>query len=491
MKSVHRILAMLLCIGSLQILAACKAAAPEQETTAPAPENTEQQGNVPAQSVNPRLLISDDLPSVTFNGDDFIIMGCYPSAQANIAPDDANGENVNDALYNRNLEIANRFDVGVKFTTGGVSHHDAAALAVEQSIMAHENDAFDLIMFHVVASSGNAVKGLYRNWYDIDHVNFDKPWWAESNKEDLSVNGRCFLAVGDVSLQALGNTYCIVYDKDALKNKEEESLYKVVSDGRWTMDYLMSLSERFYSDLNGNGEADPDDYFGFAADSGSNLSTFFWSCGNKIFRKNSEGEMEFSYYSENLVDTFNQCLRLVKASGVKADHSPGQEMETFRNQHALAVATTIGALRNQLGDFEHEYGVIPYPKLNEAQSRYYSMADGSHEVLSVGASAQDLAFIGTITEALCAETYKTVLPVYYDECLKKRYASSPEDADMIELCVASCVYDWGYVYDNWKGIAFVFGAQVASGGDITSAYEKQKGAAQAYYRKQVMPVFTE
>lgn len=491
MKASTRILAILLALGTLT-LPACRTAENPPDTTPASGSDTADISAPEETTGDPRLAIPDGLPDVNYDGDDFIIMGAYTFAEANIAPEDATGEVVNDALVDRNRAIDERFDVKIKYTTNGATSHDAAALTVEQAIMSNDSDSFDLIMFHVVASSGNAVKGLYRNWYDIPHVNFDQPWWSDSNKEDLTVNGRAFLAFGDASIQALGDTYCIVYDKDVLKDKDEESLYKVVKDGRWTIDYLMSLSERVYEDANGNGEMDDEDYFGFATDSGSNLLTFFWSCGNKIFRKNSDGEMKFSYYSENLVDTFAKCVDMVKTKGVSADNAigSGEEMLKFQSGRALCVAAQIGALRTKLGDFEHEYGVVPYPKLNEAQERYYTMADGGAEALAVGKSATELEYIGVITEALCAETYKTVLPKYYDESLKKRYASSPEDAEMIELCVASCVYDWGYVYDNWRGIAFVFGPQVTAGGDITSTYNKAKGAAEKYYMTQVMPVFT-
>jgi hypothetical protein len=63
---------------------------------------------------------------------------------------------------------------------------------------------------------------------------------------------------------------------------------------------------------------------------------------------------------------------------------------------------------------------------------------------------------------------------------------------MIELCVDSCIFDWGYVYDNWNGIAFLFGANVnKSGKDITAIFESKEESALKYYMDKVMPIFTE
>jgi len=82
------------------------------------------------------------------------------------------------------------------------------------------------------------------------------------------------------------------------------------------------------------------------------------------------------------------------------------------------------------------------------------MADGSHEVLSVPLTATDPDFIGTITEAMNAESYKTVVPAYYDTALKVKGARDEESVAMLDLIVNSRVFDFGYVYDGWAGCSF-------------------------------------
>ena len=121
-----------------------------------------------------------------------------------------------------------------------------------------------------------------------------------------------------------------------------------------------------------------------------------------------------------------------------------------------------------------------------------SMVDGSHEAMAVGKAASDLEFIGIMTEVLCAESYKQVIPAYYDVCLKQRYASSEKDAEMIDLCVDARVFDLGYVYDNWNGVAFFFQELLRDTNkqDISSYYAKKEKAAVGYYDK-VIALFEE
>jgi len=409
-----------------------------------------------------------------------------------VVVDELNGENVNDALFKRNSTLSERFNTNIVYSTGGGSHHDDATAMIEKTIVAGDSDAFDLIMYHLVASSGNAVKGLYLNWYDIPHIRFDKPWWSPSNVEDLTINDRCFLAIGDVSIRAIHDIYCIIYNKESLADYNEESLYTVVKDGRWTLDYASALSERVYKDTNGNGTADAGDYFGLLSDNGSNLNAFFWAGGNKVLTKKDNDTLEMTFYTENTVKTYEKTTEFIHNTGVDFQNDPNVAMnDKFLNYQALMIVACIGQTRTKLGNYEYEYGVIPMPKLNEEQSRYYSMVDGGSEMMAVGKAAENLEFIGIMTEALCAESYKTVQPVYYDECLKMRYSTSSEDAEMIELCRDSCVYDLGYIYDNWKGLGFLFFQCVQNQTDITSAYESKKDASLNYYMETVLSNFTQ
>ena len=453
---------------------------PEQSAETDAPETT---------IVHARQEISDELPAVSFDGNDFLIMGCYPDHAENVVVEELNGENFNDAIFRRNSGLNERFNTRIQYTTGGVSHHDNATALIEKTILAGDSDAFDLIMYHFVASSGNAVKGLYLNWYDIPDIHFEKPWWSSSNTEDLTVNGRCFLAIGDVSIRAIHDIYCIIYNKDAITDNQEEPLYPVVKNGGWTLDYVRSLSERVYRDVNGNGIEDAGDYFGLLSDNGSNLNAFYWAGGNKVLTKTGDA-LELTFFNENTVRTYEKTKSLIYGSGVDFQNDPNVAMnEKFLNYQSLMIVACIGQTRTKMGNYEHEYGVLPLPKLAEEQEAYCSMVDGGSEMMAVGKSAVNLKFIGIMTEALCAESYKTVQPVYYDECLKMRYSTSPEDAEMIELCRNSCVYDLGYIYDNWKGLGFLFLQCLQNQSDIASSYEAKKAAAEKYYWEKVLAVF--
>ena len=431
-----------------------------------------------------RLAISDDLPENDFGGRDFIVITCdNANIQKYIAVEELNGEGVNDAVYSRNLTVADRFNANV--TCNFVQTYDACGSVVEKAITAGDEDSFHLIQYHVVANSGNAMKGLYLNWYDVPHIHFEKPWWSDSNVDDLTLNGRCYLAMGDFALTAVASTYCVFYDKDRMRDFPDiEDLYTVASEGRWTLDYQRKIAEIAYMDTNGDGVVNDGDYYGFYSDAQSNVNTYLWSCDNQIFTKDAEGTLQFTYYSEHLLDVYEKCYALLNetiGAGYKSDHDSG--IDKFAQYGTLTANGQIRHAVTKLAEYDNEYGIIPYPKYDEAQKDYKTMVDGGHEAMAIGKQMTALDFIGTMTEVLCAESYKQVLPAYYDVCLKQRYASSPQDAEMIDLCVASRVFDFGYVYDNWKGVSFIFQGLLGSKKhqDITSEYQKKEKAATKHY----------
>ncbi len=47
-----------------------------------------------------------------------------------------------------------------------------------------------------------------------------------------------------------------------------------------------------------------------------------------------------------------------------------------------------------------EYGIIPYPKYDEAQEEYYTQVDGSHCVLAIPKTVEDLEFVGVYVKMI-------------------------------------------------------------------------------------------
>ena len=53
---------------------------------------------------------------------------------------------------------------------------------------------------------------------------------------------------------------------------------------------------------------------------------------------------------------------------------------------------------------DSEYGILPPPKWDEEQEKYYSHVQDKFTAWGIPVTATDLDFIGFVTDALCKET---------------------------------------------------------------------------------------
>ena len=157
----------------------------------------------------------------------------------------------------------------------------------------------------------------------------------------------------------------------------------------------------------------------------------------------------------------------------------------FADQLTLFAPGTLLMATKHFRTKTNAYGIIPYPKLDENQESYKTMVDGYHAVLAIPKTIDDPEFVGIITEALNAESRRQVFPAYYETALKKKYTHDDESVKLLDMIVDSRVFDFGFVYDGWKGFGFylqniINGSQSS---DFASYYAKNSSASIQHYNE--------
>ena len=496
MKATYRILSVLLLAALL--LPACSTGPQNTptttDTTAASVETTAPEETRPLTESERRELISDDLPDKKFDGKEFRIIGLTSTVPYYII-EEQNGAQLNDALYTRNDVVQSRFDIKIAMSDYDTRHTCRAA--VQQSFNAGDADAYDLVCYHLADNGANALAGIYQNLIEVPHIDFDKPWWADSNREDLTINNKCFVALGDLTVNTTRMVWAHLFNKELAETMNVENLYDVVRRGDWTIDYIKALGEACYVDVNGNGQADVGDTWGMAAEMQSSMNTYLWAFDNPIIKKDADGVPQYLINTEKLPDIVTTIVGMFRGGATGIYASPTTQLmayqQDFINGNVVVIAAMFSHLETRAGEADFSIGVLPYPKWDTDQKEYLTMLDGGCESIGITRLevGDQLDFIGLITEALCAESYKKVSPVYYDILLKNRYADRPDDAEMIQLVMDGRVYDLGYIYDNWNGAGFWMQTFVQNNNtNIASYLKKAWPAVQKYYDK-VLALFYE
>ena len=492
-KTAAMFAAALLLIASASACGEAESAAPA--ATAAQDDSAVTEAEETLSDLQMRALIADNLDEADYGGYNFRIV-TEKDQEMFLIVEEATGDVINDAVFERNQRVSERFNC--TFSTIVEADYGANGNFMSKAVLAGE-DAFDMGATHEVNTGAVMLKGIFKNWYDMSRVDFTQPWWSRSCIEDLTYSKVCLIAIGDFALPAIGRTYCMFFDRVAADSYGIAGVYDTVMDGVWTVDKMSDVTKDIYVDLDGDNQRDDSDYYGLATGVASNIGAYLWAFDNPICGRNDDGTVSVIIHTPKMTSILEKLNAIMHEnpgtfydksnSGAVYWHNGGREMFE-RSQCVFANGFLEQAITN-FRELEHDYGIIPYPKWDEDQVDYRSLVDGGHVALVVPLTVQDDDKIGTIIEALNAEGYKTVTPVFIETALKVKYARDNESVQVIDMLIANRIFDFGYVYDCWGGCGFwLEGLVQANKSDFESYYAKNEKKILKNYQK-VFDLFEE
>lgn len=442
------------------------------------------------ETTDPRN-IPDEVPELNFNGESFRSIG-QSSAKEDIYAAEENGEVLNDAIYARNRYVEER--LGVVIAPMEAVWYTALSAQIKQCVNAGD-DAYDLVLGQMAQSGTDALGGIYQNWYNIEHMDFEKPWYPKSVTNDsASINGRMYTIVSDMLISFASNTWAIVYDKVQADNYNLGNLYEKVQNGEWTLDYLLELCSVIYTDLNGDGKRDAGDMYAFSSASkdGCLMAAFLYGSEVK-FASIVNDQIEVTLNSEKTISVFEKLHRLFyESQGVwdtEGAYVSNNGVVTpiltnrFMEGKSVFCNTSVGFAGTGLREYKNDYGLLPIPKYDENQKEYYTVTDAGCNIMAVPVTAEKTKMIGAVTECLAAESYRSVMPVYYDITLGTKGVRDEASSQMMDYILQSRQIDFAYMYDGRGGWLFKTSTFIDNPGVFSSHYEKFEKVTKDYYNK--------
>ncbi len=476
-----RISLILALILSTSALFACGGDTPSGDTTAPG-------DTTPAVTdpENERLGIDDGLPAKDFGGYEFRIMhqGSASPTDAYV-PEATNGDIVNDAIFERNQAIEERFNVDITVIPNGLAYQEHMQ-KIQQHILAND-DAFDVSLNHIVAGPNYVLEGLFLNMYDLPYVDFSKPWWGDQMVDEMTVLGQLYLALDVIGMGGLTSAKVHFLNLQKFDEYKLELPYQQVLDGTWTFDKLIALTKDVYADLNGNSKSDTEDFFGYVSHASQN--GFFTSFEAPVLLKDEDETLVLGVQSDKMAaiiekmyswyyESVGSCI-VNGQDPVSGLDQVAWQAQLFADGHALVAFSKLGSASSTFRESNVEYGIIPFPKWDENQEAYRTFC-GSN-LLGVPVTCSDLERTSIILEAMVAENYKTVMPTYFETALKEKFSFDSETGQMLDIINDSLTISFAYAYDNWKGFGHMcstlFGGSNPSG-DFASFYATRLPSAE-------------
>ncbi|MBQ8509941.1 MAG: extracellular solute-binding protein [Clostridia bacterium] len=394
-----------------------------------------------------------DYPDLDCGGETFTIMNIEPMWNMNTELDfDAqNGETLDDAIYTRNRMLEDKFNFKLEEVQLATAEYFKLADHVRTDVMS--GDAQYDACYTIGSTVGSLItEGSVMNLLDIDTLQLDQPWWNQITNEQSTIGGDyLYFTQSNLSLTAFDLTWCLFFNESMMEEKSLEAPYDLVREGNWTIDELHKLCKAG-ANLNGDESftfaADGKSVYGYSTYNNGALASII-GLGITFTGKDASDMPTFDLETDRFYTAIEKLATLCASEGDfyqgVTGSNPDRYTTVFANRRALFVGAEVkDAL--VFRDFEDTFGIVPNPKLDEAQANYYSWTNYLAPVLVVPVTTKDASRTGALLDVMSYYSYRDVLPVYYDVTLAQKGLRNEDSIEMMDIIRDSLCFDPSMAY---------------------------------------------
>ena len=447
-----------------------------------------------SEETNPAGTETDEpavaLPEMDWDGRAFHVLGMavlggYEQFKNfEICTDEQTGDVVNDAVFNRNLLLADTCNVQIT-----ESLFEDPQKELKRAVSTGER-TYDASFQMIQSIQALTAFGCFADLNSLPYFDFDKPWWDHNAIDGMTVDGRLYVTTSDFNLRDKSRVYILCYNNELASAHQLDDLVPLVRDGKWTIDAMTQYCTVFASDVDGNGKMEiAYDNYGIGADSGTVVGTLFFALENRIVETDADGRFTLVMQTERAVDSIDKILKLFEPQiGYFSNDTVGKVSYDptytfyykFRDGQQLFFTAFPHMLRNASADCEFIYTILPMPKYDEAQTEYLSIVDFSLGMLfGVPSICEDSSFSAFMLEALSHASRSTTRRAYYDTTCKCKYSYNEDSAEMLDLIFGNLIYDYGFITNIGNLSSILVGEiPVQKRNVLTSSYKGKEKSAQ-------------
>ena len=487
--------AILLCLAFILPLCAACNGQKKDEMTPTANENENSDNDSDSNTATEKDPDAPDLPVIDMAGKVFTILTYTgwggDTTKADIAGEEQTGDPIGDAAFDRRLKIEQQYNCQIKVVND--SEHTETLNKYQMAILAGDT-SYD-IAITPSATFASLLTGNYLvDFKELSYVDIDKPYWNKNLYNSMAILGKNYAADGDISRRRLECVWIMCFNKDMIKDNDLESPYDLVKSGEWTFDKMIEMGRVVARDLDGDGKMTEADLYGLNY-TGDTIMGLINGSGVKIAEIDENGIPQLTIGTEANLEKLMKIYTETRDDSWSIDtlfrfwlgdidiFSENRALFLACAGHNVAAAGEGTSNTRGLRTIDVDFGIIPYPKWDRAQSDYMPHTAGSyHPIMSIPITNEDLDNTGIFLEAMSYEGRKALIPAFYESLLKTKTARDDESAEMIDYIFGNLSYDIGNMY-NFGEIVGTFGYGMSANDNkrvnIVSTIEKNMGKWQA------------
>ena len=370
------------------------------------------------------------------------------------------------AVYTRNSDIESAYNCKIKqVLSKQASQYD------EMKNFYLNSDNYELSIVQAMDAAACATSCLLQDVYSLDNIKLENTTYDKNSVEQFTMGGKLYYFSGDMNISPLDCASVTIfntdlhedYDFDALINDGAASYnapYEMVADGQWTVENMMKMAAVVNKDTdNSTGvlDATMGDYVGYFQYSMS--AQYYWfSCGARLSNltdledggypeitfNDDKGAATFNLLYENLNTQVENPTMPIGGSGVRKSN--------YATGYTLFTDILLWDVRLHYYTAGYKYGILPTPKFDEAQERYFDVVwypAGTAHLWSIPAMCANKDYASFVLNALAVYSARpdNTMDAYYTKTLELSVAQDAGSRATLKIVRDNVTYDICILYD--------------------------------------------
>ncbi len=381
------------------------------------------------------------VPKGIAEGKTFSMYIANPDIKNSFIAEEETGDDLNDAVFFRNALVEQHTGVDLEFVasarTSNGTDQQAETNQIRTLIQAGDT-TYDAYL-HVQHTGMPTLieEGMFLNWNEIPYIEIDNPWWYSNVQRDICFGDKIFCMTGDYNYRSFANSECLIFNKTLCDELELEYPYQMVFDGTWTHDKFLGYIKAAGKDLNGDGVMKTeDDRFGFAGWHPEVIPALFCGYGGATLEKDDNNLPVLNIDEEITYTVIDKMLEVFgddNAFFVTSTQGYGLEDKMFNEGRLMFNDSFLASVPATRGLEDIDVGFVPYPKLDEDQTEYYTRTANISGLTYIPVTNNDLEKTGAVLESLAYYSTDTIMPAFFETILAIKSTRDVESEEMIPI----------------------------------------------------------
>ncbi len=277
---------------------------------------------------------------------------------------------------------------------------------------------------------------------DLEHLDFEKPWWSDSLLELNTINDHLYFISGDIASTLIYQMMFMIYNSDLGQDRGLTNPQELAIDNKWALEVLFNMVTDIYTDTDNDTRKSEGDTYGLFSISHPNLDLFYMGSDLHYMIPDKEGDLKVSpdLMSDKSLSILDRLIALYGGKdGWFATKISSNTI--FAEGNSLFYNITGQILAQDLRGANMEYCIMPAPKYDETQKNYRTAVAFTHTMYCIPTNAPDTEMSGAVLECMASEAYRNVTPALFETSFKYQYSKNPNDAILFEVIRDNVVFD--------------------------------------------------